>query len=235
MSSPADRAGLEADRSFSPAGRRATPWGARAPLRPEYRAPSAATRPGKGLHTFRSHHKPLRVMSCGAYVPRSRPGWTPGSGDCATPCPAAVRRGRGVHAHTLWHPRMNQSDVGVGTRLDRAQVHRLPAVLVPHGAGASTGTARRLPLAPLLRSGSPSQARGLALRLACAARGQRLKTLAYSKGGGEGSIPRGHDSSAPSGRHGCGAGWHIRKRVGGGCSPPRKSGCAAAYQRDRSA
>jgi hypothetical protein len=229
MSSPADRAGLEADRSFSPAGRRATPWGARAPLRPEYRAPSAAARPGKGLHTFRSHHKPLRVMSCGAYVPRSRPGWTPGSGDCATPCPAALRRGRGVHALTLWHPRMNQSDVGVGTRLDCAQVHRLPAVLVPHGAGASTGTARRQPLVPPLRCGTLSNAGGVA------APGQRLKPLAYSTRGGEGSTPRGHDSSAPSGRHGCGAGWHIWKRVGGGCSPPRKSRCAAAYLRDRSA
>ncbi len=180
MSSPADRAGLEADRSFSPAGRRASPWGARAPLRPGYRAPSAAARPGKGLHTFRSHHKPLRVMSCGVCDPRSRPGWTPGSGDCATPCPAALRRGRGVHALTLWHPRMNQSDVGVGTRLDRAQVHRLPTVLVPRGAGASTGTARRQPLVPPLRGGTLSNAGGVAAPgLRCARPAFKTACLQY--------------------------------------------------------
>ena len=68
--------------------------------------------------------------------------------DGVTPCPAASRRGRGAAPGC---PSRRGRRHALGPRL---RPPAPPAVLVPHGAGASNGTARRRPLVPP-RSGGP--------------------------------------------------------------------------------
>lgn len=120
-------------------------------------------------------------MSCGVFDPRSRPGWTPVSGDCETGCPAAWRRGRG-DAPGCPSRRWRRPALGP----------RLPAPAPPTGL-VLLGQERR----PGLRGAGllspryapvPNAGRGALLR----GRGnQRLNPRAIGLVAGEGSIPRG--------------------------------------------
>lgn len=147
-------------------------------------APPTAARQGKDLSPSRSR-----------YIPRFRA--AAGRACLATerPLPCRVASGAGLRPHcarSRWRSHW----------LAAIYAQRPPSRSRPAGAGASTGAARRMPLAPPLCGGT------------FPARVQKFKNCCYTICGREGSTPRSHKQRALSGSHECGAGWHNWRRDG---------------------
>jgi len=96
--------------------------------------------------------------------------------------------------------------VGAGTPLDRAYGHRLPQLFSSRWGGSIDQDHAARAACPTASQRFPERRRGRRLSWFGAGRGQHLKPLPYRKRGGEGSIPRGHNSTHQAGDMGAALG-----------------------------
>lgn len=169
--------------------------------RPEYRALVLLRSPARTTRLTRGDTSP----SWGLHHRASGCGWTPMS-STAWPLPGCVaaRAGHG--------PRMTWPTWASARARNALTATGSPAVLVPLGAAAANGTARRRPLVPALQAGSPPPPEGA---------GYKPDGLQDEHGGG-GSTHRDR-ASAPSGRHGCSGGFATGAAVRGGDVSPKSN------------
>lgn len=226
---PAVPAAPLADRSLSPAGRGAASWGASAPLRPQY-APLVPLR-GRARGSTPSTRITSPCGSCHA-GPAAHAHGRAGRPGLATVQPLArplCVRGRGGR------PRMNLSDVGVGPRLERAQVPRLPDRSRPAWGGSVERDCAARAACPAATRRSPTDTFGVSLA-GPRPRGRHIKRTAIGQRGGEGSIPRDHKQEKhQAGVTDAAPGGTTGGATGVGVVRPESLCCAAAYSRDRSA
>lgn len=119
--------------------------------------------------------------------------------DGITPCPAAQRRGGAQPPETwpAWAPARAWTALTVTGSPSRSR---------PAGGGSIDRDCAARASCPAASQRLPERRRGRRLSWFGAGRGQHLKPLPYRKRGGEGSIPRGHNSTHQAGDTGAALG-----------------------------